>query len=86
LISDILEELLININNCEVKVKKISEISHKFDFNKETPGNGLRSFVRTFEKAVSRIHKDCLKLKKSRMKLFVSLKDHIRCVDINMHF
>lgn len=74
----VLEELRDAIESCKPKVKKLADVAPKFDFNDTTPGNGLRSFVETFDAAIINIYWECLMVKKSRRKLFFSLEDFIR--------
>lgn len=68
----ILQSLHKTVNESLDKVERIAKIAPRFDYNEETPANGLRSFVVTYDAALKRSRDECLKLKNSRMKLFFS--------------
>lgn len=70
--SSILLEVLSedSINRIITKVHKIDKISSKFDFDEQTPANGLRSLVEVFKVAFDNIHMECLKFLNSSSRLF----------------
>lgn len=80
-INEALESLSSTIESCKGKVKVIEKIAPRFDFNDQTPGNGLRSFVDTFECAINKIIELCMKIKKSKFgKVYCfHRKKYLRC-------
>jgi hypothetical protein len=61
-----------SIDKIITKIDKINEISPKFDFDENTPANGLRTFVKVCEDAFENIHTECLKFLNSRTNLFLT--------------
>lgn len=64
-----LSEFRVNVEKCSKKVEEIESFAGDYDFDSETPGNGYRSFVSTFESAVAKTTKICHRLIRNRGKI-----------------
>lgn len=65
-----LRRLKASVERCLKFIEKIDNFAHEYDFDKETVGNGYRSFVDIFDSAVERALKIGKKLIVDREKYF----------------
>lgn len=59
----VLIKLVEVIKKCEKSILRLEKFAHKYDYDEETPGNGIRSFIETFELALIKIEKQCSSVK-----------------------
>lgn len=59
---DSLIELKDNIEKCKQNISTLENIAPKYDFDEKTPGNGIRSFIETFEFGLNKINKQLSQL------------------------
>lgn len=58
-----------NLEKCYEKVKTIENFAGEYDFDRDTPASGYRSFIDIFTSAIKKSLNLCQRMSKSRLKI-----------------